>query len=193
MSEERTDASPRRRELARRAYEYVLEHGLAELSLRPLAEAIGTSAGVLMFLFGSKDGMVRAILAEARADELAMLDEVRGASSDADLAAVAGNVWAWLAGPEHARLLTLWVEAYGRSLTATEGPLAGFGAQTVHDWLGMLGGKQDAGHGSGDSTEPLLSTAVLALLRGSMLDLLATGERERVDAAFREALRRLTG
>jgi AcrR family transcriptional regulator len=190
MREDRTDASPRRRELARRAYEYVLEHGLAELSLRPLAEAIGTSAGVLMFLFGSKDGMVHAILAEARADELAMLDEVREAS-DADLVAVADNVWTWLAGPEHARVLTLWVEAYGRSLMTTEGPLAGFAGQTVHDWLGVLNGKQDTEDGPDDSTDPLLSTAVLALLRGSMLDLLATGERERVDAAFRESLRRL--
>jgi AcrR family transcriptional regulator len=192
MREDRTDASPRRRELARRAYEYVLEHGLAELSLRPLAEAIGTSAGVLMFLFGSKDGMVRAILAEARADELTMLDEVREASV-ADLVAVAGNVWAWLAGPDHARVLTLWVEAYGRSLGTTEGPLAGFAAQTVHDWLGVLNGKQDTDDGPDDSTDPLLSTAVLALLRGSMLDLLATGERERVDAAFRESLRRVVG
>ena len=192
MREDRTGASPRRRELARRAYEYVLEHGLAELSLRPLAEAIGTSAGVLMFLFGSKDGMVRAILAEARADELAMLDEVRGAS-DADFVAVAGNVWDWLAGPEHARLLTLWVEAYGRSLTATEGPLAGFGAQTVHDWLSVLDGKRHPDRGPDGPADPLLSTAVLALLRGSMLDLLATGERERVDAAFRHALRRVIG
>jgi AcrR family transcriptional regulator len=192
MREDGTDASPRRRELARRAYEYVLEHGLAELSLRPLAEAIGTSAGVLMFLFGSKDGMVRAILAEAKADELAVLDEVR-ATSDADLVAVAANVWAWLAGPEHARVLTLWVEAYGRSLMATGGPLAGFGAQTVHDWLGVLDGEHVDHRGSDRSTEPLLSTAVLALLRGSMLDLLATGERERVDAAFRKALCRLTG
>jgi AcrR family transcriptional regulator len=192
MREDRTDASPRRRELARRAYEYVLEHGLAELSLRPLAEAIGTSAGVLMFLFGSKDGMVHAILAEARADELAMLDEVREAS-DADLVAVADNVWTWLAGPEHARVLTLWVEAYGRSLMTTEGPLAGFAGQTVHDWLGVLNGKQDTDDGPADSTDPLLSTAVLALLRGSMLDLLATGERERVDAAFRDALHRVVG
>jgi AcrR family transcriptional regulator len=170
----------------------VLEHGLAELSLRPLAEAIGTSAGVLMFLFGSKDGMVHAILAEARADELAMLDEVREAS-DADLVAVADNVWTWLAGPEHARVLTLWVEAYGRSLMTTEGPLAGFAGQTVHDWLGVLNGKQDTDDGPEDSTDPLLSTAVLALLRGSMLDLLATGERERVDAAFRDALHRVVG
>jgi len=188
MPDDETDASPRRRELARRAYEYVSEHGLADLSLRPLAEAIGTSAGVLMFLFGSKDGVVRAILAEARADELAMLEAVRQATLDADLAAVADNVWNWLAAPEHVRLLNLWVEAYGRSLITQEGPLAGFAAETVRDWLEML----EAADTASDSG-PERATAVLALLRGSMLDLLATGERDRVDAAFRVGLRRLVG
>lgn len=186
VAEDRTDASPRRRELARRAYEYVSEHGLADLSLRPLADTIGTSAGVLMFLFGSKDGVVRAILAEARADELAMLDEVRQATADADLATVAGNVWDWLAAPEHTRLLNLWVEAYGRSLITQDGPLAGFAAETVRDWLEML----EAADAASDPG-PERATAVLALLRGSMLDLLATGERDRVDAAFQLGLRRL--
>ncbi|WP_460523098.1 TetR/AcrR family transcriptional regulator [Humibacter antri] len=186
MPEDRTDASPRRRELARRAYEYVSEHGLSDLSLRPLADAIGTSAGVLMFLFGSKEGVVRAILAEARADELAMLDDVRRTSADANLAAFTGNVWDWLAAPEHGRLLNLWVEAYGRSLITQDGPLAGFAADTVRDWLEML----ESADGASDR-ECGRSTAVLALLRGSMLDLLATGESDRVDAAFRDALRRL--
>ncbi|GAB3609439.1 TetR family transcriptional regulator [Humibacter ginsengiterrae] len=183
MPEVRTDASPRRHELARRGYEYVSEHGLADLSLRPLADAIGTSAGVLMFLFGSKDGVVRAILAEARADELTMLDEVRRSSSHADLATVAGKVWAWLAAPEHRRLLNLWVEAYGRSLIAQDGPLAGFAAETVHDWLVLF----DA-FGDGTDDAKMRSRAVLAVLRGCMLDLLATGERVRVDAAFTSAL-----
>ena len=62
--------SARREELLERAYGYALEHGLASLSLRPLAEAIGSSPRVLLFLFGSKDGLVRALLERARADEL---------------------------------------------------------------------------------------------------------------------------
>ena len=143
---------------------------------------------MLMFLFGSKDGVVRAILAEARSDELVMLDEVRQATVDADLATVADNVWDWLAAPEHERLLNLWVEAYGRSLITQDGPLAGFAAETVRDWLEMF----EAADAASDPS-PARATAVLALLRGSMLDLLATGERDRVDAAFRLGLRRLLG
>ena len=37
--------SARRTELLEPAYRYVLEHGLGELSLRPLAAAIGSSPG----------------------------------------------------------------------------------------------------------------------------------------------------
>ena len=65
--------SPRQEELLERSYRYVLQHGLIDMSLRPLAEAIDSSPRVLLFLFGSKDGLVRALLARAREDELAML------------------------------------------------------------------------------------------------------------------------
>ncbi len=74
MNETALPSSPRRKELLERAYQYALAHGLADLSLRPLAAAIGSSPRVLLFLFGSKDGLVRALLARARADELAFLE-----------------------------------------------------------------------------------------------------------------------
>ena len=59
--------STRQVELVEAAYAYALEHGLAGASLRPVAEAIGSSTGVLRFLFGSKDGLVHiSQLASAR-------------------------------------------------------------------------------------------------------------------------------
>jgi AcrR family transcriptional regulator len=65
--------SPRKQELLRAAYTYVLGNGLADMSLRPLAKAIGSSPRVLLFLFGSKEGLIRALLARAREDELRVL------------------------------------------------------------------------------------------------------------------------
>jgi AcrR family transcriptional regulator len=50
--------SPRRVQLLDAAYAYTLEHGLAGVSLRPLAGATGTSPRVLLYLFGSKDELV---------------------------------------------------------------------------------------------------------------------------------------
>ena len=78
-----TTPSPRRAELLELAYGYALENGLAGVSLRPLATAVGSSPRVLLFLFGSKDGLVLALLARARADELRFLDRVRDTSGGA--------------------------------------------------------------------------------------------------------------
>ena len=48
----------RRERLAEDATDYVLEHGIAGLSLRPLAAALGTSDRMLLYHFGSKDALV---------------------------------------------------------------------------------------------------------------------------------------
>ena len=126
--------SPRQAELLELAYRYVLQHGLADLSLRPLAAAIGSSPRVLLFLFGSKDGLVRALLARARVDELALLDEVGSDGRPGrTLGVVAERIWTWLAAPEHRPLLALWVEGYARSLIDPGGPWAGFARATVDD------------------------------------------------------------
>jgi len=168
------EGSARRRELLEAAYTWVLEHGWAGMSLRPLAEAIGSSPRVLLFLFGSKDGLIAALLDRSRADQLAVLDAV---GDGGDLAAVGARVWAWLAAPEHRALLRLWLEAYTRSVgAAPQAPWAGFAARTVADWDALL-----AAHQAVD--DPAQRALLLAVLRGALLDLLATGDTERLDAA----------
>jgi AcrR family transcriptional regulator len=173
-----TVPSERHRELLDAAYAYVLEHGLSGLSLRPLATAIGSSPRVLLFLFGSKDGLVRALLARARTEELAALKRVRASTSSI---AAAEAVWAWLAAPEHRNLLKLWTDAYARSLIEPDGPWGDFAAQTVHDWLAVFAGTHRGHDSAGD-------TLLLAVLRGALLDLLATGDVRRTSAAVRRYL-----
>lgn len=175
-----TASTSRRSELLELAYAHALGHGLAGMSLRPLADAIGSSPGVLLYCFGSKDGLVRALLARARQDELALLGQV--GRQPGGLADAAQRTWQWLAAPEHRGLLTLWAEAYGQSLVEPDGPWGGFARQTVDDWLGVLAAAQPPRRrrsraGAGERT------FVLALLRGATLDLLATGDRERTGAA----------
>ena len=181
--------SARQTELLEAAYRYVLVQGFGQLSLRPLAKAIGSSPRVLLYLFGSKDGLVRALLARARADELALLDEVRGAGereSD-NLVAIAERVWSWLVAEEHRALLTLWVEGYGRSLVEPHGPWGGVARATVEDWMTVLADAQPAA--DRDTNEAQAQrTLVLAVLRGALLDLLATGDAERTTTAVRQQL-----
>jgi AcrR family transcriptional regulator len=170
--------SARQDELLELAYQYVLANGLADMSLRPLARAIGSSPRVLLFLYGTKDALIRALLDRARADELAAIDAFKEVESAAGLADSARQVWDWLSAPDHRLLLGLWVEAYARSLVDPGGPWAGFAAQTVQDWLGLLESRQTPARRR-SAAGAAERTAVLALLRGAMLDLLATGDLRR--------------
>lgn len=179
--------SPRREQLLEAAYRYALEHGLADLSLRPLASATGTSPRVLLFLFGSKDGLVRALLARARADELALLGQACPDRSRPGLAAVIRTTWTWLAAAEHRPLLTLWAEAYARSLTEPRGPWSGFARQTVDDWLTVLAAAQTPGR-QRSTAGAAERTLALSVLRGALLDLLATGDTARTTAAVEQHL-----
>jgi len=171
--------SARRQELLEAAYRYVLAHGLSDLSLRPLAAAVGSSPRVLLLLFGSKDGLVQALLARARADEQFVLDRVRQAGARGQ-AEVAQAIWTWLAAPERRGLLTLWLEGYAKALVERDGVWAGFAARTVDDWLAVLADV--------DITDRADAALLLAVLRGAMLDLLATGDVERTTAAVERFL-----
>jgi AcrR family transcriptional regulator len=182
--------SARKHELLEAAYRYALGNGLAEYSLRPLAAAIGTSPRVLLFLFGSKDGLTRALLARAREEELAALTAVRAAAG-ADLARVGREVWAWLADPSHRALLALWLEGYARSLLAAPGPWDRFAGETVTDWLGLLAEHQPPDRRDTPAGEAE-RTLLLAVLRGALLDVLATGDTVRPAGAVERHLATLT-
>src|SRR5437868_3358378 len=167
--------SLRRDELRERAYRYALQHGLADLSLRPLAAAIGSSPRVLLFLFGSKDGLVRELLSRARRDELALLATARRGPGYEGLGAAVDAVWQWLAAKAHRPLLTLWLEAYARSLVEPRGAWARFAQKTVADWLTLLAAAQPPRRRRSKRGRAE-RTLALAVLRGALLDLLATNQ-----------------
>ena len=178
MESQSREASARQQELLQRAYEYVLQHGLMTLSLRPLAQAIGSSPRVLLFLFGSKEGLVQALLARARAAELAFLGEMRRPDV---FDSVVRRVWHWLVAKEHRPMLVLWLETYAHSLVEPEGPYAQFALRTVDDWLELLATHQTPQHRRtrAGANERALA---LAVLRGAMMDLLASGDEARTTA-----------
>jgi AcrR family transcriptional regulator len=186
MTEQASSPSARHTELLEAAYQYALEHGIADISLRPLATAIGSSPRVLIFLFGNKDGLVRALLARARTDELALLDRLgqNGGHARIGLSAAIEHVWEWLANEAHRPLLRLWTEAYARSLVEPGGVWTGFAESTVNDWLDVLAECQPPAErrsGAGIARR----TLALAILRGALLDLLATGDDRRTGAAIK--------
>jgi AcrR family transcriptional regulator len=182
--EEVTDESPSRRaELLDAAYAYVLAHGLNGLSLRPLAAAIGSSPRVLLYLFGSKENLLRQLLARARREQIAQLaSEFKAAAQDQDLERTAARLWTWLSAPEQRAMVRLTYEAFMLSLSHEPGPWAGFAAEAAEDWLNLL---IDAQAHVAPAKAEARATRVLASIRGLLIDLLVCGDNERIAAAAR--------
>jgi AcrR family transcriptional regulator len=175
------EPSSRRAELLGASYAYVLGHGLNGLSLRPLAAAIGSSPRVLLYLFGSKENLLREVLARARSEQIAQLTcacKVEGQG----LEETAVRLWTWLSAPEQSAMVRLTYEAFMLSLSHEPGPWAGFAAEAAQDWLNLLVDAQV--HVSRAKAEAR-ATRVLAMIRGLLIDLLACGDNERIAAAAR--------
>jgi AcrR family transcriptional regulator len=154
----------RRAAVLAKAADYVLERGLAGLSLRPLAKALGTSPRMLLYDFETKERLIHEILAEIRRREVGLLE--------ADVHTL-DDVWRWIATPEREPFLRLFFEVYVDALGREEAePL-------VRDWLDYL---QTSWHPPVDEAT---ATLMVAVVRGLLLDRLATGDRARTDAALR--------
>jgi AcrR family transcriptional regulator len=167
----------RRRELLEGATDYVIDHGIAEMSLRPLADALDTQAPVLLHHFGSKEQLVALLLNEVRAR---LRHVARAAVEEGDDPVDA--VWRWATDPAHDALYRTFFEAYGLALRdpAAYQP---FLDTVVTDWLAELG----------QGGDPIAVTALIALVRGLLLDLLATGDSERVNTTYQRVAPALRG
>jgi len=163
----------RRLELLDNAVDYVVAHGIADLSLRPLADALGTQAPVLLHHFGSKEQLVVEILGRVR-------DRLRAFGRDAEsnqYRSGLGAIWVWASDPEQAPLMRLFFEVYGLALRHPD-RYSDFIDHAVADWL----------------DEPLASvddisaTLAIATVTGLLLDLLTTKDRGRVEKAMERFL-----
>jgi AcrR family transcriptional regulator len=123
----------RRRELLERATDYVIEHGIADMSLRPLADALDTQAPVLLHHFGSKEQLVALLLNEVRA-RLRHVAHAAVVEGDDPVDAV----WRWATDPTHDALYRTFFEAYGLALR-DPGAYESFLDTVVTDWLAELG------------------------------------------------------
>ena len=173
----RTADEARRAELLDRAVDYVCTHGLADLSLRPLAKGVGSSPRVLLYYFGSKEELIVEIIRRGRTRQRAMMANLK--SKKLSPRAVAKALWREWSKPEWAPLTRLSFEVYALAL-GDRSRFPGLLDGSVNEWLAALG----------DCT-PTTATILIAGFRGFMLDLLATGDRSRVDRAVDRWLSRV--
>ena len=175
----RTADEQKRVDLLERIVDYVMENGLSDLSLRPLAEAVESTPRGLLYYFSSKEELIAAVMSRARERQRSVFDTLpRSAESYADTIRAA---WSLMSDPKHERVFRLFFEVYGLALQHPK-RYPGFVKGAVDDWLAYLGaGALRDGHTRADARA--IATVLLAGYRGFLLDLCATGDRKRIGRA----------
>jgi AcrR family transcriptional regulator len=161
------------------AVAHVAAHGVGDLTLRGLATALGTSHRMLLYHFGSRDGLLVAIAAEVERQQreaLAGLD-LTGAPAE-----VVRAMWARLADPALWPFERLFFELYARALQGDPGARP-FLDGIVDSWVAPLAARAVTAGGDEELARAEARLG-LAVFRGLLLDLLATGDRAGVDAAL---------
>lgn len=163
------------------AIDYVAQHGLADVSLRTLAEALGTSHRMLIHHFGSKEQLWVEIVRTVEARQRDLLSQILP-DPDQPIAEAMRAWWKHISAPALWPNERLFFEIYGQALQGrahTVELLDGI----VEDWLGP-------------ATEINISLGIppqlaraharlgVAVTRGLLLDLLATHDVAGVDAAM---------
>jgi AcrR family transcriptional regulator len=156
----------RRQELLDAVVKECAARGIGDRSLRDVAAAVGTSHRMLLHYFGSREELLLAIVEEVERRQRALLPEL-----PTDPAAAIAAMWANLRQPELRPFERLFFECYARGVQG-EQPFARMLPEAVDAWLA------DAG-----TADPALVRLGLAVMRGLLLDLVATGDRAAVDAA----------
>jgi AcrR family transcriptional regulator len=181
------DADDPRARLLAKVVVYGGHHGLSDLSLRELAAAVGTSHRMLLYHFGSKEGLMVAVVQAVEAaqrDALAELAADRGLD-DPD---AIRTMWRRLADPAMWPRERLFYEMYGQALQGRPGTTSLLDG-IVDEWVDETSHYAIAS-GTPESVARVEARLGVAVVRGLLLDLLATGDREAVDAAMEHYITR---
>jgi len=160
---------------------HVAEHGLGDLSLRGLAAGIGTSHRMLIYHFGSMEQLLVEIVQAMEEQQRAGFAELLAELEDGPPIELLRAFWRRLTDPALGPHERLFFELYGQALQGRPGSVALLDG-IVSAWvepMTALGVR----HGLAPETARSQARLGLAVTRGLLLDLLATGDRAAVDKA----------
>jgi AcrR family transcriptional regulator len=145
---------------------------------------------MLLYHFGSKSGLLLEVVRAVEARSRGELGEI-GQGADLETDQVIRDMWQFLADPAQADFERLFFALYGRALQGDEQvrPLLG---ESIASWLeanDTLAATRGIPHDEARAHARL----GLAVVRGLLLDLLATGDRAGVDASLEVFARRYAG
>jgi AcrR family transcriptional regulator len=167
----RTPDLERRRQLLEALVEEFAAGGVGDRSLRDVAAAVGTSHRMLLHHFGSREDLLVAIVEQVERRQMGLLPELPTTPAESFAA-----MWADLRRPELRQLERLFFECYARAAQG-EKPFAQMVPGAVDGWLAEVAAV------AGDAFDPAMARLGLAVVRGLLLDLVATEDEAGVDAA----------
>jgi AcrR family transcriptional regulator len=182
-----TPESPRERLLGA-AIEHLAHDGSHDLSLRSIAAAIGTSHRMLNYHFGSRAGLLSAIVSELERRQRVFMGSLL-LDGDATPGELMWRMWEQVADERLWPYERLFFEMSGRALQG-ESDTQALRADLVDPWLASA---DELGAEPGLPAAEARARARLgvAVTRGLLLDLLATGDRAGTDAAMRRFIAQL--
>jgi len=159
-----------RRELLERVLVDVANNGLADRSLRSMAQSIGSSHRMLNYHFGSADGLVAAIVAEVELQQRQIMRTL--ATSRSAPAEVIRGLWTEASSPAMRPFVRLFYEAVTQAAHGRPGT-EGFLESLTDTWLDD--GTQLATSES-TTTDRAQIRLGMAVMRGLLLDVIAAND-----------------
>jgi AcrR family transcriptional regulator len=163
--------SARRDELLAAVVDAFADRGLGSRSLCDIATDVGTSHRMLLHHFGSREVLMVSVVQEVEARQAALLTTRDGAPAE-----IVRRAWVHLSDPSLRPLERLFFETYARGANG-EAPFDQFVPGAVDTWL-------EPAPGAPPDPDPALTRLGLAVIRGLLLDLVATGAIEETTAAL---------
>ncbi|HEX4346013.1 MAG TPA: TetR family transcriptional regulator [Vicinamibacterales bacterium] len=165
----------RRDDLLRRVVKAAAAGGLARRSLRDLATRVGTSHRMLIHHFGSRDGLVAAVVEAVERDQNERLGELPNDAAEAIRVS-----WRRTSVPSLWPIERLFFECYARGAQG-EPPFDRLVPALVEQTLAAVSARADV---AADEEGRAGARLGLAVIRGLLLDLVATGDRRATDRAL---------
>lgn len=159
----------KRAALLERCFAAAQEGGTLDLSLATLAERVGTSARMLVYHFGSREGLQRALAARTEAELRARFVEFEAAAPSEGVEAATLALWDYLSSPQMRGLVRLTMDVVNRAGQGDE-VAARLGEQESRAWAGFLASRV---------SDPDVAEGLLLLVLGAAVDLLVSGDPAR--------------
>ena len=173
--------SDARADLLARVLDCAARDGLADRSLREIAAGVGTSHRMLLYHFGSREALLIEVIRTVEAQQRAALTAILQEEADAPPAEIMRRMWARVADPALWPNERLFFEVYAQALQGSPHALPLLDG-IVDAWVEPLAALVAPGRPREEArAEARLGVAVV---RGLLLDLLATGDRAAADAAM---------